>query len=134
MVTHNLKIRLLAFSLSMFLCCATLFAQQISKEEMIFLTQQWKGERFEDGRPKVSDDLLTRMRLVTHDEAWAVMKNAGYLYQYTDGWEVINPDSILIGRAVTATFIPGRPDIHDAIDERGKRRVNGDKIHGQWTF
>lgn len=121
MVSPNLKIRLLAFSISMFLGCATLLAQQISKEEMLFLTQQWKGERFADGRPKVSDDLLTRMRLVTHDEAWAVMKNAGYLYQYTDGWEVINPDSILIGRAVTATFIPGRPDIHDAIDERGKK-------------
>jgi len=134
MVFHNLKIRLLVFSLSMFLGCATLFAQQISKEEMIFLTQQWKGERFEDGRPKVSDDLLTRMRLVTHDEAWAVMKNAGYLYQYTDGWEVINPDSILIGRAVTATFIPGRPDIHDAIDERGKRQEKEARTPGRWIY
>lgn len=96
-------------------------AQQISKDELIYLTREWKGERFEDGRPKVSDDILNRMRLVTHDEAWAVMKNAGYFYQYADGWQIINPDSILIGRAVTATFMPGRPDIHDAIDERGKK-------------
>lgn len=95
-------------------------AQQISKEELLYLTRDWKGERFDDGRPKVSDDILRRMRLVTHDEAWAVMKNAGYFYQYADGWQMINPDSILIGRAVTATFLPGRPDIHDAIDERGK--------------
>jgi hypothetical protein len=49
--------------------CAFSFAQQISKEELVFLTKEWKGERFEDGRPKVSDDLLRRMRLVTHDEA-----------------------------------------------------------------
>lgn len=98
-----------------------LSAQQITKEEMLFLTQQWEGKRFEDGRPKVSDDILRRMREVTHDEAWAVMKNAGYKYQYADGWGLlINPDSILVGRAVTATFMPGRPDIHDAIDERGK--------------
>jgi regulator of RNase E activity RraA len=95
-------------------------AQQISKEELLYLTRDWKGERFDDGRPKVSDDILRRMRLVTHDEACAVMKNAGYFYQYADGWQMINPDSILIGRAVTATFLPGRPDIHDAIDERGK--------------
>jgi regulator of RNase E activity RraA len=95
-------------------------AQQIAKEELLYLTRDWKGERFDDGRPKVSDDILKRMRLVTHDEAWAVMKNAGYFYQYADGWQMINPDSILIGRAVTATFLPGRPDIHDAIDERGK--------------
>jgi len=108
----------------------SLQAQQISKEEMLFLTQEWKGERFEDGRPKVSDDLLRRMRLVTHDEAWAVMRNAGYRYQYADGWQIINPDSILIGRAVTATFMPGRPDIHDAIDVRGKKE--GKRGQNSW--
>ncbi|WP_339867258.1 RraA family protein [uncultured Algoriphagus sp.] len=106
------------------------FAQQISKEEMLFLTQEWKGERFEDGRPKVSDDLLRRMRIVTHDEAWAVMKNAGYKYQYADGWEMINPDSIMVGRALTATFMPGRPDIHGAIDARGK--AEGKKGQNVW--
>ena len=105
-------------------------AQQISKEEMLFLTQEWKGERFEDGRPKVSDDLIRRMKIVTHDEAWAVMKNAGYKYQYADGWEMINPDSIMVGRAVTATFMPGRPDIHGAIDARGK--AEGKKGQNVW--
>jgi regulator of RNase E activity RraA len=104
-----------------FLLISNIQAQQISKEELIYLTREWKGERFDDGRPKVSDDLLKRMRLVTHDEAWAVMRNAGYKYQYADGWQIINPDSILIGRAVTATFSPGRPDIHNAIDDRGKK-------------
>lgn len=108
-----------------------LFAQQISKEEMVFLTQQWEGERFEDGRPKVSDDIIRRMKDVTHDEAWAVMKNAGYKYQYADGWGLlINPDSVLVGRAVTATFMPGRPDIHDAIDERGKKE--GKRGQNSW--
>ncbi|WP_057938716.1 RraA family protein [Algoriphagus resistens] len=106
------------------------FAQQISKEEMLFLTQEWSGERFEDGRPKVSDDLLRRMKIVTHDEAWAVMKNAGYNYQYADGWQMINPDSILVGRALTATFMPGRPDIHGAIDARGKSE--GKKGQNSW--
>lgn len=105
-------------------------AQQISKEEMLFLTQEWKGERFEDGRPKVSDDLLKRMKIVTHDEAWAVMKNAGYKYQYAEGWEMINPDSIMVGRALTATFMPGRPDIHGAIDARGK--AEGKKGQNVW--
>ncbi|REG83115.1 RraA family protein [Algoriphagus antarcticus] len=122
------------FTITLFLSLfilTDLLAQQISKEEMLFLTQQWEGERFEDGRPKVSDDILRRMRQVTHDEAWAVMKNAGYKYQYADGWSLlINPDSILIGRAVTATFMPGRPDIHDAIDERGKKE--GKRGQNSW--
>jgi regulator of RNase E activity RraA len=70
------------------------------------------------------------MRLVTHDEAWAVMRNAGYKYQYADGWQIINPDSILVGRAVTATFLPGRPDIHNAIDDRGKKE--GKRGQNSW--
>lgn len=115
---------------SFLLLTLSLQAQQISKDELIYLTREWKGERFEDGRPKVSEDILNRMRLVTHDEAWAVMKNAGYFYQYADGWQIINPDSILIGRAVTATFMPGRPDIHDAIDERGKKE--GKRGQNSW--
>ncbi len=96
-------------------------SQQISKEELIFLTPEWKGERFADGRPKVDDNLIKRMKLVSVEEAWSVMKNAGYLYQIAEGWQQINPDSVLVGRAVTATFMPGRPDVWGAIDGRGKK-------------
>ncbi len=120
----------LRIALLFFLAIPVAHGQQISKEEMLFLTQNWEGERFEDGRPKVPDDILQRMKMVTHDEAWAVMKNAGYRYQYADNWMVINPDSILVGRAVTATFMPGRPDIHDAIDARGKKE--GKKGQNSW--
>src|SRR6188768_4103542 len=73
---------------------------QISKEQLIALTPLWKGERFADGRPKVPDDILRRMKSVSVEEAWAVMKNEGYGYQVAEEWEVINPDSVLVGRAV----------------------------------
>ncbi|WP_339925285.1 RraA family protein [uncultured Cyclobacterium sp.] len=104
--------------------------QQISKEEMLFLTPEWNGERFDDGRPKVSDSLIERMKAVTHEEAWAVLKNEGYKYQYAEGWETIHPDSVLVGRALTATFMPGRPDIHEAIDKRGK--AEGKRGQNSW--
>jgi regulator of RNase E activity RraA len=94
---------------------------QISKEQLIALTPLWTGERFPDGRPKVSDKLLQRMKSVSIEEAWAVMKNAGYGYQIAEGWQVINPDSVLVGRAVTATFMPARPDVWKAIDSVGKK-------------
>jgi len=68
-------------------------AQQISKEELLFFTPEWKGERFADGRPKVPDNILKRMKQVSVEEAWAVMKNAGYGYQVAEGWQQINPDS-----------------------------------------
>ncbi|HWV71983.1 MAG TPA: hypothetical protein VN040_09720 [Pseudosphingobacterium sp.] len=108
--------------------------QQISKEELIFLTPEWQGERFEDGRPKVSDELLDRMKLVSLEEAWAVLRNEHYNYQYEDGWMCINPDSVLVGRAVTATFVPGRPDIHRAIDERGHKQDGRVKSQNSWTI
>ena len=94
-------------------------AQQIPRDELIFLTPEWEGERFEDGRPRVPDDILERMKLVTIEEAWAVLRGERFNYQYEGGWMTINPDSVLVGRAVTATFMPGRPDIHRMIDERG---------------
>src|SRR4051812_9628431 len=89
---------------------------QISKEDLIALTPEWKGERFADGRPKVPDDIIRRMKAVSVEEAWAVLTNAGYSYQIAEGWETINPDSVLVGRAVTTTFMPGRPDVWKAID------------------
>lgn len=115
----RLKLIFMIFMLSSFYEATK--AQQISKEELIFLTPEWKGERFPDGRPKVPDDILKRMKNVSQEEAWAVMKNAGYGYQVAEGWQQINPDSVLVGRAVTATFMPARPDVWGAIDARGKK-------------
>jgi regulator of RNase E activity RraA len=95
---------------------------QISKDELIALTPEWKGERFPDGRPKVPDDIIRRMKPVTIEEAWAILIGAGYRYQIADGWEqIINPDSVLVGRAYTTTFMPGRPDVWKAIDSMGKK-------------
>jgi regulator of RNase E activity RraA len=95
--------------------------QQISKDELIYLTPEWKGERFPDGRPKVSDDILKRMKLVTLEEAWAVLRGDKFNYQYDGDWQVLHSDGVLVGRAVTATFMPGRPDIHAQYDQRGKK-------------
>ena len=102
-------------------------AQTITVEQMRFYTPEWKGERFADGRPKVPDEVLQRMRSVTHEEAWAVMKNEGYRHQYEEDWLSIHPDSVLVGRAFTAQFMPGRPDVHQAIDEKGhaEGRIRG---------
>ena len=105
---------------------------QISKEELIALTPEWKGERFPDGRPKVPDDIIRRMKPVTIEEAWAILIGAGYRYQIADGWEqIINPDSVLVGRAYTTTFMPGRPDVWKAIDSMGKKE--GRRSQNVWA-
>ncbi|PKQ46680.1 RraA family protein [Confluentibacter flavum] len=95
---------------------------QMSKEELISLTPSWKGERFPDGRPKVPDAILKRMKHVSVEEAWATMKNAGFAHQIAEGWMQINPDSVLVGRAFTTIFMPGRADVWKAIDSVGKAK------------
>ena len=126
---QGFKYCLLIFSMIAF--NQSIKSQQISKEELIFLTPEWKGERFEDGRPKVPDNIIQRMKSVSVEEAWAVMKNAGYGYQVAEGWQQINPDSVLVGRAVTTTFMPARPDVWGAIDARGKKA--GKRGQNTWT-
>ncbi len=129
MKTLKFILPLLALSLAYSIASA----QQMSKEDMLMYTPQWKGERFPDGRPKVPDGILKRMKLVTHEEAWAVLKGENYKHQYEEGWEAINPDSVMVGRAVTATFVPGRPDLHRVIDDKGHNKDGRIKSQNAWT-
>lgn len=97
----------------------SLFAQTISRDELIFLTSEWKGERFADGRPKIPDDLLQRARNIGIDDAWTVLKNEGYTNQFEGNWKMVHDDVPVIGRAVTAMFMPSRPDVEKNIKNRG---------------
>lgn len=96
-------------------------AQTISKEELIFLTSEWKGERYADGRPKIPDNLLERAKHIMIDDAWTVLKNEGYLNQFEGNWKTVN-DTPMTGRAVTAMYMPSRPDVEKNIKERGARQ------------
>jgi regulator of RNase E activity RraA len=96
-------------------------AQTISKDELIFYTSEWKGERFKDGRPKLPDALLERAKNVGIEEAWTVLRNEGYNNQFEGNWKTVN-DIPVIGRAVTAMFMPSRPDIERNIKDRGSKQ------------
>jgi regulator of RNase E activity RraA len=90
-------------------------------QDVIKYTPDWHGERFPDGRPKVPDDILDRMKNVTLEEAWATLRGAGFNHQYEDGWYCIHPDQVLVGRALTAMWMPGRPDVQKVIEEQGAK-------------
>jgi hypothetical protein len=89
------------------------------REDIIQITPLWKGERFDDGRPRVPDSILERMENIKTEEAWSVLRRNGYDYQYEGNWINIHPDHVLVGRAVTAVFVPRRPDLHDALMAQG---------------
>ncbi|HEX5171035.1 MAG TPA: RraA family protein [Cyclobacteriaceae bacterium] len=91
-----------------------------SPEYIKALTSEWKGERFPDGRPKVPDAILKRLKNISIEEAWGVLRNKGYMNQYEGDWKVIWPDSAMTGRVVTAQYVPLRPDLQNQVKEQGK--------------
>ncbi len=96
-------------------------AQEVapSRESIIGLTPLWKGERFLDGRPKVPDELLERLKKVSIEEAWGGLRARGYHNQFEADWMVLNPDEVMTGRAVTAQYMPLRPDVDSTIRATG---------------
>ena len=106
-----------------FLCSAATpaIAQTISREEVIFLTDEWKGERFADGRPKVPDAIVARMKKVSIEEAWDVLRKKGYVNQFEAGWQMVHDDVPVVGRALTAHYIPTRVELAARILERGHK-------------
>lgn len=130
MKTHirkTLRVALGALAVVSMAAAATAQPGVLTRELLIEYTPDWTGERFPDGRPKVPDAILDRMKAVTLEEAWAVVTGAGFAHQFDDRWLSIHPDKVLVGRALTSQWLPGRPDILRVIEAKGKQqgRVGG---------
>lgn len=96
-------------------------AVEPTAEEMQTYTADWDGPRTADGRPKVSDDLLERIKNISIEEAWGVLRNRGYHNQFDGGWVMLHDDRPFVGRALTAQYMPLRPDLNERILEEGKK-------------
>ena len=85
-----------------------------SKQELEYLTPFWKGERMDDGRPKVADSVLKRMRNLTLEEVWQVGWDNNYEFQVEGDLKTTHSTSTpLIGRALTIECTPFRQDLHE---------------------
>lgn len=90
-----------------------------SAEELSYYTNEWSGERFEDGRPKVPEEILERMKKVSIEEAWGVLRSKGYHNQFEGNWVILKEDEPVVGRALTARYMPKRPELMDRLTEKG---------------
>lgn len=104
-------------------------AQQVSltPDQIKTLTPAWKGERSPDGRPKVPDALLQRLKNISIEEAWGILRNKGYHNQFEGEWMLLRPNQVMTGRVVTAQYMPMRPDMDQLIKDKGKAegRIGG---------
>ena len=94
---------------------------QPSREILIEMTKLNPFDRFPDGRPRVPDELLARIKNATTEDAWGTMweMGTGYRHLFEPNWKETHPGRITVGRAVTAQFIPYRADYHDAVQAAG---------------
>src|SRR6187397_491718 len=114
--------KLLKLIIILLLFSFSIKAQQVTltPEQIKGYTPEWKGERFPDGRPKVSDKMLERLKKVHLEEAWGVLRNKGYQNQFEGDWMIQFPDSVMTGRVVTARYMAMRPDVDKIVKEIGK--------------
>src|SRR5450759_1403456 len=99
-----------------------------SAEDIKALTPEWTGERTPDGRPKVSDALLERLKKLSMEEVWGFLSGKGYENQFENfagtfenGWQILHPEEVMTGRVVTAQFMPLRKDFNNYIQLLGKK-------------
>jgi len=121
----------------------------LTKDEMLYYTSLWKGDRFPDGRPKVSDDLVQRMRYVSVTEAWQTLNGMSdpvegqgptsfgefrrptYSNQYYGEFKMMREEIVICGRASTIHFLPYRPDLNGLVQQQGTKDGRG---RGQYTW
>jgi 4-hydroxy-4-methyl-2-oxoglutarate aldolase len=105
-----------------------------SPEYIKAITSQWKGERFADGRPKVSDVMLERLKNLPIEAAWAVLRNKGYLNQFEGDWTILFPEKPMTGRVVTAQYMPLRPDLDEWVKTQGKIEKRANPPTNSWPI
>lgn len=104
------------------------------KEKIKELTPLWTGERFPDGRPRVEDKYLKALEKLTLEEVWKPIFVKGYESQFEGRLKVLHDDGRkLIGRAVTAAYVPMRPDLNEVASQTGKREGRTG-TYNQWVI
>jgi regulator of RNase E activity RraA len=97
----------------------------LTRDQLVKMTAENPFDRFPDGRPKVPDDLLARCKDLSIEEVWAVLPQKGYKWQLAgSGLKIMHPEKKLIGRAVTAQFMPMRPDLAKLSNPDGGPRIS----------
>jgi 4-hydroxy-4-methyl-2-oxoglutarate aldolase len=117
-----------ALSIILFTCSMAAAVPAVSqvkttKEQIMFYTSEWKGERFPDGRPKIPDSLLQRALDVSIEDVWDYLQGQGYRCQFDGGWKALHLDKPFAGRALTTQYMPLRPDMARAIKAEGKSEL-----------
>jgi 4-hydroxy-4-methyl-2-oxoglutarate aldolase len=93
---------------------------KFGKEDLVKYTVENPFERFPDGRPKVPEGLLERMKALCAEEVNQTLSGKGYVNQFDGKWQMLHPEKKLVGRAFTIQYMPSRPDLVTAAAAEAK--------------
>ncbi len=91
------------------------------KERLVALTPEWKGERFPDGRIKVIDNIMKRMKNISLEQVWSVLRSEGYAHQFEGHWEMIQPRQGST-EDVTLTLDDERIKVRKLLEKKGQTK------------
>lgn len=90
-----------------------------SRAQIEYLTEEWDGKRDASGRPIVPDAILKRLENVTIEQAWGYLREQEYTEQYAGNWKILHPGQSIIGRVLTAQYMPSSPGLESRMTELG---------------
>jgi regulator of RNase E activity RraA len=94
----------------------------LTRDQLVQYTAANPYERFPDGRPKVPEEMLEKVKGLTIEEIWSVLSQRQYPNQFAGGWQILHPEKKLAGRVVTVQFMPMRPDLRDPMTADAKAK------------
>lgn len=108
-------------------CLAQVF--EFNRKQMIEFTKNNQFDRFADGRPKVPDTLLEKVKELKAQDVFEVLPEAEYPNQFENNWQILHPEQKLVGRAVTAQFMPYRSDIAEVSESKAKAKGLAERLN-----
>jgi 4-hydroxy-4-methyl-2-oxoglutarate aldolase len=105
--------------------CSCAFGQtyKLSREQMLKYTEKNPYDRFPDGRPKVPEEVMEKLKSMSAEEILPIVRR-GFPNQYVDGFRILSPGNVMVGRAFTMQLMPSRPDISD-VDQAEFKAATG---------
>jgi 4-hydroxy-4-methyl-2-oxoglutarate aldolase len=123
-----LGLSVLAFATLSIPSRATAQLNAITREEMLKYTAKNPYERFPDGRPKVPDTLLEKIREMSAEEVLSIARQ-GYPHQFAGNFDSLKPGKTMVGRAFTLQLMPQRAEVADVTAAEWSAKVGGRLSH-----
>jgi 4-hydroxy-4-methyl-2-oxoglutarate aldolase len=102
----------------------------LTRDQLMKYTARNPYDRFPDGRPKVPDEVLEKLKSMSAEEVLGIVRR-GYPNQYADGFRILTPGKNLVGRAMTLQLMPSRPDVGDVDQKEWAAKNQGARLSHQ---